>query len=320
MVDSLLVLRPNETLITVPSRDRTLKSVVVESRNQPKKPKGYVSATRNELVWFTASRQGTLWTPEERANYYNTLGNRAIGPGEVAYSMRMGYPISDLVATRNVDFPKENSDAKPINDIRFGSSASQHIYANVTGALMDLSVYVMQTYNKLLTKILIPHPHDPATLVTYQHLFSGGITVAIMNYLKAGDEVQRHMAEVLTTVTKPSEFVKYSAVISSTEDGFIRIPASEFDEAFKFKGISKKEPTYKVSRSYLERRAREAALGQLDLFIEQSPNSNAINAHGNVLAEVSNITISQPTSHLSSTDVDCLSSIDRHQLDLPFGM
>jgi hypothetical protein len=289
-------MRTRKPLVIEPENERfTLESgkeVVIAQRNKPKQKGSLCSATRAQLFWYVAKQMNTLWSPEAKERYNDVDGRRSIGPGEISYRIDNNLSLGNLQGTKSCDFPEHDCDAKEWKSIRFGACANS---VWVTSAI-ELSV-------DRLSKKIYETIELNGERMTYSVLMGRGLPGYLLQRFETGNETEREIVAAIKDKLQPTKFIKYGSIVAVDLCGYVKIERNDYDKALNLVGISKSEPTFTLSRSFLEKKARELRIAEL----QKSPNAISVDPNGEILNEGILVTNAEPTPHLSSADVNCLS-------------
>lgn len=193
--------------------------------------------TLHQLLTVLMDCDGTLWTDEERTlNQQPTLSYE--GYGEKA--LRARHSIIDGPTQFDCDLPGLNEEIKSWEvTTDLGSIASFKV-----GAIG------MKMFGRVKRSIIRSTTDAMLDESMWEAFDTGEVSAG-----KLYNTLPEHIRNELQRELAPSKVLgKYAAINGTTSMGFLRVPAADYDRAFRLVCITKMSPKYILRRDYVESR------------------------------------------------------------------
>ena len=199
------------------------------------------------LLHMLMEADGTLWTPEEAAEWSKELANQE-GRGEKGLRMRYGLPL--VSTTKDVDLPQINEEVKNVE-----SSSGKNLQPIRTGAHSQkmYGMWLMLSAEKGFFKDF-----------SEKQRTAFGTGELLPSFLREG--ISKEVRDIVYDLLKPSSVIgHYAAVNGTTSKGFIRVPSEDADVAWRLVTITKYGPKYELQTEYLIERLKKTTGPTLQL-------------------------------------------------------
>ena len=236
-----------DTLTIVTHRGRTVRVGREPKRNKKDPPR----ITKHELFRHVCDKDtnGTVFSDNGLVLYDSP--DLKVGEGRseraIRYELGLPYDIGSVPGERMMcDLPELNEEIKDIFGPITKPSGNPQYYGSA-----KFSGGVTTYWRRTFLDIGRLYADEELPPSVWDALFKDEIGKGVLGSmpLPLQDMIAHRMKPNVT-------LVEYSAIILAAPDCFLRVPADEYDQAFEFTGMTRKEIKYELRWEYLIEKAR----------------------------------------------------------------